>query len=65
MNVTYASCIAPVYLSSILDDWSGVDKERACSYIIGCLSYDGGLALTPEGSEGQGGNTYCGIASLP
>ena len=60
LRFMYCACA----ISSILDDWSGVDKERACSYIIGCLSYDGGMALTPEGSEGQGGATYCGIASL-
>ena len=60
LRFVYCACA----ISSLLDDWSGVDKDKTCLYIIGCISYDGGLALTPDGSEGQGGATYCGIASL-
>lgn len=60
LRFVYCACA----ISSLLDDWSGVDKNRACSYIKECISYDGGMALTPAGSEGQGGATYCGIASL-
>jgi geranylgeranyl transferase type-1 subunit beta len=47
----------------MLHDWTGVDQEKAVSYIKSCKSYDGAIALLP-GQEGHGGSTFCGVASL-
>ncbi|KAB1217901.1 Geranylgeranyl transferase type-1 subunit beta [Morella rubra] len=53
----------------MLEDWRGMDKEKAKEYIINCQSYDGGFGLIP-GSESHGsfsaagGATYCAVASL-
>ncbi|MFS8012716.1 putative protein geranylgeranyltransferase type I [Helianthus anomalus] len=52
-----------VVISSLLDNWSGVDKEKAKNYILSCQSYDGGFGLIP-GQESHGGATYCAVASL-
>ena len=60
LRFLYCACA----ISSFLDDWGGVDTQKATAYVLECLSYDGGLALTPGGSEGQGGATYCGVAAL-
>lgn len=50
-------------ISTMLDDWSGFDLDRATDYIIRSQSYDGGIGMGPH-SEGHGGTTYCAIASL-
>ena len=50
-------------ISYMLQDWSGIDQNRACQYIRKCKSFDGALALIP-GQEGHGGSTFTGIASL-
>jgi len=59
--------LRPLYcafaISSMLDDWSGVDIERALAYIQSCESYEGGYGQTPYG-EALGGTTYCALASL-
>ncbi|KAI4352107.1 hypothetical protein L6164_006390 [Bauhinia variegata] len=47
----------------MLDNWSGMDKEKAKDYILLCQSYDGGFGLVP-GAESHGGATYCAISSL-
>lgn len=60
LRFLYCACA----ISTFLDDWSGIDTQKAAEFVLRCLSYDGGLALTPGGSEGQGGATYCGIAAL-
>ena len=60
LRFLYCACA----ISTFLDDWTGINKEKAVDFVVACLSYDGGLALTPCGSEGQGGATYCGIAAL-
>jgi len=59
MRFLYCACS----ISYMLNDWSGVDQDRAVSYIRACRSFDGALALLP-GNEGHGGSTFCGIASL-
>jgi geranylgeranyl transferase type-1 subunit beta len=59
MRFLYCACC----ISYMLDDWSGVDKDRAVTYIQSCRSYDGAVALVP-GNEGHGGSTFCAIASL-
>lgn len=39
----YCACA----ISAILNDWSGVDKELAVSYIMSCITYEGGIAVIP------------------
>lgn len=60
-DLRFVYCAAAI--CSLLDDWSGMDKEKAKQYIISCQSYDGGFGLIP-GSESHGGATYCAVASL-
>ncbi|XP_013385112.1 geranylgeranyl transferase type-1 subunit beta [Lingula anatina] len=53
-----ASCI-----SYMMDDWSGMDQEKAVEYIKKSYSYEGGLSQGPH-LEAHGGSTFCAIASL-
>ncbi|CAI0411390.1 unnamed protein product [Linum tenue] len=55
-NVSAAICF-------MLDDWSGMDRDKATEYILKCKAYDGGFGMTP-GAESHGGGTYCAVASL-
>lgn len=59
LRFLYCACA----ISCLLNDWSGVDKEKAIEYIRSCRSYDGAYGLIP-GQEGHGGSTYCAVASL-
>lgn len=59
MRFLYCACS----IAYMLNDWSGVDTERAVAYVRACRAYDGGIALIP-GQEGHGGSTFCGVASL-
>ncbi|PIL35158.1 hypothetical protein GSI_02947 [Ganoderma sinense ZZ0214-1] len=59
LRMTYCAFV----ISSLLDDWSGMDLDRALAYIHKCLSYEGGYGQAPFG-EALGGTTYCAIASL-
>jgi hypothetical protein len=34
-------------ISSMLNDWSGVNKDSAVDYIKKCLTYEGGISLIP------------------
>lgn len=52
-----------VAVSSLLDDWSGLDKEKCAKFIKDSLSYEGAFAQCP-GAEAHGGSTYCALASL-
>ncbi|KAA3481807.1 geranylgeranyl transferase type-1 subunit beta [Gossypium australe] len=56
IDVSAAICL-------MLEDWSGMDREKAKEYILKCQSYDGGFGLMP-GLESHGGGTYCAVASL-
>ncbi|KAL4621164.1 hypothetical protein ACB092_06G208600 [Castanea dentata] len=60
-DLRFMYCAAAICF--MLEDWRGMDKEKAKEYIINCQSYDGGFGLTP-GSESHGGATYCAVASL-
>ncbi|XP_048494874.1 geranylgeranyl transferase type-1 subunit beta isoform X2 [Beta vulgaris subsp. vulgaris] len=60
-DLRFVYCAAAI--SYLLDDWNGVDKEKAKEYILSCQSYDGGFGLCP-GLESHGGATYCAVASL-
>ncbi|EIM19327.1 terpenoid cyclases/Protein prenyltransferase [Wallemia mellicola] len=50
-------------ISSLLGDFSGIDIPQTIAYIKRCRTYDGSYSQTPNG-EGQGGTTYCALASL-
>ncbi|KAM3345307.1 geranylgeranyl transferase type-1 subunit beta [Capsicum galapagoense] len=60
-DLRFVYCAAAI--SSMLENWSGIDKDKAKEYIINCQSYDGGFGLT-SGSESHGGATFCAVASL-
>ena len=59
MRFLYCACA----VSSFLNDFSGINIEKAISFIDSCITYEGGFALI-ENAEAQGGATYCAIASL-
>lgn len=59
MRFVYCACA----ISSLLNDWNGVNQEQALQYIRSCITYEGGISLIP-GSEAHGGSTYCALASL-
>ncbi|RXN28610.1 geranylgeranyl transferase type-1 subunit beta [Labeo rohita] len=47
----------------MLDDWSGMDCQKAIDYIRRSTSYDSGIGQG-AGLESHGGSTFCAIASL-
>ncbi|OMO58950.1 Prenyltransferase/squalene oxidase [Corchorus capsularis] len=60
-DLRFVYCAAAICF--MLEDWRGMDREKAKEYILNCQSYDGGFGLTP-GLESHGGGTYCAVASL-
>ncbi|KAM6494271.1 Terpenoid cyclases/protein prenyltransferase alpha-alpha toroid [Amanita muscaria] len=50
-------------ISTMLDDWSGINVPRAVDFIAKCRSYEGGYGQAPF-CEAQGGTTYIAIAAL-
>ncbi|XP_015876940.2 geranylgeranyl transferase type-1 subunit beta [Ziziphus jujuba] len=60
-DLRFIYCAAAI--CSMLENWSGMDREKAKDYILNCQSYDGGFGLIP-GLESHGGATYCAVASL-
>ncbi|EKM49774.1 uncharacterized protein PHACADRAFT_265451 [Phanerochaete carnosa HHB-10118-sp] len=50
-------------ISSMLNDWTGIDLNRALAYIRRCEDYEGGYGQQPS-DEALGGTTYCALASL-
>jgi geranylgeranyl transferase type-1 subunit beta len=59
MRFLYCACS----ICHMLNDWSGVDVQKAVQYITECHTWDGAFALLP-GQEGHGGSTFCAVASL-
>jgi geranylgeranyl transferase type-1 subunit beta len=59
LRFLYCACA----ISHMLNDWSGVNQDKAVDYIKACRSFDGGIAVMP-GQEGHGGGVFCGVASL-
>lgn len=47
----------------MLQDWSGMDKDKTVAFILNSLSYDFGFGQGP-GLESHGGITYCAVAAL-
>ncbi|KAK1356091.1 Geranylgeranyl transferase type-1 subunit beta [Heracleum sosnowskyi] len=60
-DLRFVYCAAAICF--MLENWSGMDREKAKEYILSCQSYDGGFGLVPS-SESHGGATYCALASL-
>ena len=61
MRFLYCACA----ISHMLQDWSGLDTDRAVQYICDCRNpWDGAFALISGGQEGHGGSTFCAVASL-
>jgi len=50
-------------ISTILNDFSGMNIDKSVEYILSSQSYDGAIAQYP-GQESHGGSTYCAIATL-
>lgn len=46
-----------------LNDWSGMDVQKAVDFILKSISYDFGIGQGPE-LESHGGSTYCAVATL-
>lgn len=59
MRFLFCACA----ISSFLNDWSGVDIEKAVAYILSSSSYDYAFGQD-KFQESHGGSTYCAIASL-
>jgi len=59
MRYIYCACC----VCYMLNDWSGLDKDKIVGYIIRSQSYDYGIAQGPF-EESHGGSTFCAIASL-
>ncbi|RHZ89892.1 hypothetical protein Glove_9g99 [Diversispora epigaea] len=59
MRFIYCACV----ISYILNDFSGINVEKAVDYIKKSQSYDYGVGQGP-GEESHGGSTYCAISSL-
>jgi len=53
-----ASCV-----SYIIQDWSGMNIEKAIKFIQNSLTYEGAFGQSP-GLEAHGGSTFCAVASL-
>lgn len=49
--------------SYILDDFSGINIDKATEFILSSISYDYGIAQGPD-LESHGGSTYCALATL-
>uniref|UniRef100_A0A3P9LF22 Geranylgeranyl transferase type-1 subunit beta n=1 Tax=Oryzias latipes TaxID=8090 RepID=A0A3P9LF22_ORYLA len=60
-DIRFIYCAACICF--MLDDWSGMNIQKAIEYIRGSLSYDNGFGQG-AGRESHGGWTYCAIASL-
>jgi len=50
-------------ISSMLQNFSGLDIPRLTDYIVSSQGYDGGIAQGPL-QESHGGSTYCAVAAL-
>ncbi|KAJ3298935.1 Geranylgeranyl transferase type-1 subunit beta [Rhizoclosmatium sp. JEL0117] len=59
MRFLFAACA----ISYILNDFRGVNTDRAVTYILKSRTYENAFAQGP-GQESHGGSTYCAVASL-
>lgn len=61
LRATYAAVSIMDLLN--LDEMRDSYKDSIISYVLSCLSYEGGFGAVP-GAEAHGGYTFCGIATL-
>ncbi|KAJ3041288.1 Geranylgeranyl transferase type-1 subunit beta [Rhizophlyctis rosea] len=59
MRFLFCACA----ISYMLNDWSGVDRERALEFVRKSESYEHAFGQQPD-QEAHGGSTYCAIAAL-
>jgi len=59
MRFVYCACC----ISTMLNDFSAIDIDAACSFIKNSMTYDGGFGQGPD-EESHGGSTFCACASL-
>ncbi|XP_050401015.1 geranylgeranyl transferase type-1 subunit beta [Patella vulgata] len=59
MRFVFCACC----ICYIINDWSGMDKDRVVDYIKNSLTYEGAIGQGP-GLEAHGGPTFCAVASL-
>lgn len=59
LRFLYAACA----ISYILNDWSGIDVEKATLFIQRCQSYDYAYGFTPN-QEAHAASTFLAVASL-
>ncbi|TEB39976.1 terpenoid cyclases/Protein prenyltransferase [Coprinellus micaceus] len=50
-------------ISTMLDDWSGIDVERALTFVESCRTYEGGYGQSSF-CESHGGIAYIALASI-
>ncbi|KIK69924.1 hypothetical protein GYMLUDRAFT_34327 [Collybiopsis luxurians FD-317 M1] len=50
-------------ISHLLNDWSGINVERALAFIASCRSYEGGYGQSTY-CEANGGTTYIAMAAI-
>jgi len=60
-DMRFIFCAAAI--SYMLNDFSGINIEKAFQYIVNCQAYDSGIAQCP-GQESHGGSTYCALSAL-
>jgi geranylgeranyl transferase type-1 subunit beta len=60
-DMRFVYCAAAV--SYMLNDFSGMDVEKAAQFVASSQRYDGGISQG-GGRESHGGSTYCGVAAL-
>lgn len=59
MRFLFCACA----ISTFLNDWSGMDVEKARDYIVKAMGFDFAYGQSPF-EESHGGSTYCAVASL-
>jgi len=59
LRLTYCAFV----ICTLLNNWSGVNVEKALNFVRGCRTYEGGYGSAP-GCEAQGGPTYLAVAIL-
>jgi len=60
-DMRFVYCATAV--SFMINDFSGINQQKAVEYIVQSQSYDNGIAQGP-GQESHGGSTYCAVAAL-
>ncbi|XP_043226586.1 geranylgeranyl transferase type-1 subunit beta-like [Amphibalanus amphitrite] len=60
-DMRFVYCAAAV--SYMLDDWSGMDREKTREYVLRSMRYDHGISQGPL-LESHGGSTFCAVATL-